>query len=241
MATLSPNVSITVNQRRWSCVLDPNLFLSHYGLLLVQLLGEVLELWVARELWQIVDNPNFYGKQLALTIPRIGSEQALECQTVVDQNRMQVLKRWESVRSQTPPTQLNLFWIGDKPGESFLPDGVNPQLLEPWEALAQSLEERSQPSNPSNMLTPAFRDTAALTAALGCAFILTYPPTDNRGDTKHPPEICLVLEEWGIPCQQVDSLDAIAAIERETLLQLMISTGFSNSYGQGCTWRSFTW
>jgi hypothetical protein len=42
-ATLLPDFSINLNQRRWSCVLDPNLALSDYGLLLVKQLGRFLE------------------------------------------------------------------------------------------------------------------------------------------------------------------------------------------------------
>lgn len=155
MATLSPNISITASQRRWSCVLDPSLFFSHYGLLLVQSLGETLELWIARELWHILDNPDFYCKQSKFAMPQTERSQASEHQRVTHQNRMQVLKNWETVRAKTPPTHLNLFWMGDRPGESFLPDGTDPQLIEHWEALARSLDERSQPqSTLSNMLTP---------------------------------------------------------------------------------------
>jgi hypothetical protein len=62
MAILSPNRSMTPRRQRWSCVLDPSLFFSHYGLLLVQSLGEALDLWVARELWHMLDNLDFYCK-----------------------------------------------------------------------------------------------------------------------------------------------------------------------------------
>jgi len=156
-------------------------------------------------------------------------EQSPERQMVARQNRMQVLKNWETVRAKTPPTHLKLFWMGDRPGESFLPNSTDLQLMERWEALARSLDERSlQQSLPSNLLTPTFRDTAALAAVLGSAFILTYQPSGDDGEQANkPPEICLVLEQWGIPCQEIDPLDAIAAIERENLLQLMISTGLS--------------
>jgi len=228
MTTLSPNLSITLSQRRWACVLDPSLFLSQYGLLLVQSLRETLELWIARELWHILDNPDFYCKQPMFAMPQTELEQSLERQIAARQNRMQVLKNWETVRSKTPPTHLKLFWMGDKPGESFLPDSTDPQLIEHWEALARSLDERSlQPSLPSNLLTSSFRDTAALAAVLGSAFILTYQPSGDGEQANQPPEICLVLEQWGIPCQEINPLDAIAAIERENLLQLMISTGLS--------------
>jgi hypothetical protein len=62
---------------------------------------------------------------------------------------------------------------------------------------------------------------------LGSAFILTYQPAESHASPNPPPAICLVLEKWGIPCQQIDPLDAIATLERANLLQLIISTGFS--------------
>jgi hypothetical protein len=226
MATLSPNQLITPTQQRWSCVLDPSLVFSDYGLLLVQSLGKRLELWVARELWHILDNSAFYCQQPTFAMPP--ELEPPEREIVAHQNRAQVLKNWETVRAETPLTHLNLFWMGDKPGESFLPDGVEAQVIEQWEALARSLDERSyQQSGSASMLTPAFRDTAALAAVLGSAFILTYQLPGDGEQVNQPPEICLILEQWGISCKQIAPLDAIAVIERERLLQLMVSTGLS--------------
>lgn len=228
MATLSPSRSITPSQQRRSCVLDPSLFFSHYSLLLVQSLRETLELWVARELWHILDNPGFYYKQPNFAMSQTELEQSPECYSVAHQNRIQMLKNWEIIRAKTSLTQLNLFWMGDRPGESFLPDSTDPQLMEHWEALARSLDERSpQQSLSGNMLAPAFRDTAALAAVLGSAFILTCQPAGDGEQMNNPPEICLVLEQWGIPCKQIGPLDAIAVMERENLLQLIVSTGLS--------------
>jgi hypothetical protein len=234
MATLSPNLSITLSQRRWACVLDPSLFLSHYGVLLVQSLGNVLELWVARELWHILDNPSFYLTQPEWVIPQTELELSPELQTVAQQRRAQALRRWELLRVQTPLVDLNLFWIGDLPADSFLPDGSDPQLIAHWEAIAQSLDQRlRQQSRNSPIITLAFRDTAALAAVLGSAFILTYQASGTSEKANTPPEICQMLERWGIPCQQIDALDAIAVVERENLLQLMISTGLSKFLWSG--------
>jgi hypothetical protein len=228
MAGLSHHLSLLTNQRRGSCVLDPSLFLSQYSLSLVQSLGATLELWVARELWHILDNPNFYLQQSESILPHTVLKQPLETKTVTQQPIIQGLKNWASIRAETYPANLNLFWIGDSPGESFLPSESDPQLMERWEALACSLDQRlTQQSITSNMLVSAVRDTAALAAALGSAFILTSQLADSHQSTRSSPEICLRLEQWGIPCRQIDPLDAIATIEREALLKLIISTGFS--------------
>jgi hypothetical protein len=228
MATLSPTLSITLSQRRWTCVIDPSLLLSQYGLLLVKSLGEALELWIARELWHILDNPNFYLQPSESIPPHTVLKQPSETQTVTQQPVTQWLKNWQSIRAETYPANLNLFWIGDTPGESFLPSESDPQLMERWEALACSLDQRlTQQSITSNLLTSAVRDTAALAAALGSAFILTSQPADSQQNSHPSPEICLMLEQWGIPCRQIDPLDAIATMERKALLQLIIATGFS--------------
>lgn len=226
METHVPNLSITVNQRRWSCVIDPNLFFSHYGLLLVRFLRETLELWLARELWHILDNPDFYLQHPEMILPDAVLKQSSETQAETQQQVIQLLKNWESIRAETHPAKLNLFWIGDKPGESFFPSGTHPQLIDQWEALANALDQRLSQQSGSCLLS-AVRDSAALAGALGSAFILTYQPAESHAGPNPPPAICLILEKWGIPCQQIDPLDAIATLERENLLQLIISTGFS--------------
>jgi hypothetical protein len=226
MDTLSPHGSNPSNQHRSSCVIDPNLLLSPYGLFLVRCLGDLLELWVARELWHILENPEFYCKQGQIVIPQQELEQPPESRRVAEQQRIEMLKHWERVRSETPPAQLKLFWLGDRPGESYIPNGTDPQMMERWEAIAQSLDDRSPQSSRNTGLTVAYRDTAALAAALGSAFILTYQLSDDLNNPS-PPELCLILEQWGIPCHRIDPLDAIADLERENLLQLIVATGLS--------------
>ena len=63
MATLLPDFSVRFSQRRWTCVLDPFLALSPNGLILATQLSQVLELWIFRELWQILDNTEYYLHQ----------------------------------------------------------------------------------------------------------------------------------------------------------------------------------
>ena len=64
MTALFPDLSVTVSQRRWACVLDPILALSEYGLPLVKQLGKVMDLWVVREFWHISTTPTFTGSNL---------------------------------------------------------------------------------------------------------------------------------------------------------------------------------
>ncbi len=226
MASLSPNLSIPVNRRRSACVLDPSLFLSQYGPPLVQSLGEPLEIWIARELWHILDNPDFCLQQPESILPATTLKHSSADQVIMQQQVVQRLTHWAFIRAETCPTHLNLFWIGDSLGESFFPHETDPKLMTRWEALASSLDQRlTQQSIASNVLASAVRDTAALAAALSSAFILTYQAAENYESAHTSPDICLMLEQWEIPCQQIEPLDAIASIERKALLQLIIPTG----------------
>lgn len=227
MTTLSPHISINLNQQRLTCILDSSLALSQYGLPLAKNLGNFLELWVVREFWQILDNIYFYQQHPESLLLKKAFETTPTVRAASQQEVIQTLQDWEDVRMATVPAKLNLFWIGDKPSESFLPSNADPQLIYHWESLARSLDNQLERNSvTSTTLSSAFRDTAALAAALKSAFILTYQ-SPAKQDTNLPPDICTALSSWGIPCQQIDSHDPIAAIERENLLHLIIQAGLS--------------
>ncbi len=227
MTTLSHHISLNLNQQRLTCILDPSLALSCYGLPLAKNLSNFLELWVVREFWQILENIHFYKQHPESLQLKIAVETKPTVQAANQQELIQALQDWELVRIATVPTKLNLFWIGDKPSESFLPKNADPQLISHWELLARSLDNQlDQHSINHNTLTSAFRDTAALAATLKSAIILTHQPSVKQ-DQHLPPDICKVLESWGIPCKQIDFDDPIAAIERENLLHLIIQAGLS--------------
>ncbi|MCX7595227.1 MAG: hypothetical protein N2235_16000 [Fischerella sp.] len=127
----------------------------------------------------------------------------------------------------TDPISLNLFWIGDRPSESFLPRSADPQIRDRWESLTRSLDTcLNRNAVAGDILISAFRDTAALAVALRTAFILTYQPLQNNS-TDRSPGICAALASWGIPCQQINPLDAIATIERDNLRRLIVQAGLS--------------
>jgi hypothetical protein len=227
MATLSPNISITLSQQHLTCVLDPSLVLSNYGLSLAKHLREVMELWVVRELWYILDNPQFYLQQPESLLMRTTPEKVTNIPLPDRQELIQALQDWECMRMATDPTSLNLFWIGDQPGESYLPARADPQLIWRWESLACSLDNQLKGNTlTSETLALAFRDAAALATALNSAFILTYQLPEACA-TSLPPDICVALETWGIPCREIYPLDAIATIERDNLRRLIVQAGLS--------------
>lgn len=221
-----PSFSIEPNHQAWSCAIDPALFLSPYGVLLVRQLGRAIELWVARELWHMLNNPDSYLQQPELLIPRsITSERKTDEQSVALEENLRSLREWKQVRRETDLTRLNLFWLGDSLRESFIPKGKNLDIFWRWESLASSLDERlDQFPSVNSVLNLAVRDTVALAASLESAFILTYQNSQDFANNL-PPDICKALENWGVSCQILSPQDSIVAIKRNYLHQLLISVG----------------
>lgn len=221
-----PSFSIEPNHQAWSCAIDPALFLSPYGVLLVRQLGRAIELWVARELWHMLNNPDSYLQQPELLIPRsITSERKTNAQSAALEENLRSLREWKQVRRETDLTRLNLFWLGDSLRESFIPKGKNLDIFWRWESLASSLDERlDQFPSANSVLNLAVRDTVALAASLESAFILTYQNSQDFANNL-PPDICKALENWGVSCQILSPQDSIVAIKRHYLHQLLISVG----------------
>lgn len=214
--TLESGFSIHINQRRWACVLDPTLALSTYGLPLVKQLGELMELWIVRELWHILDNPRFYLNQ-----PDAISSQPIRNPSVQpfspSQQVVQALKEWERLRTTTDRNSWNIHFLADVIGESCIPSGLETDIIWRWESLAQSLDSHISQNDTAAL---AFRDLAALAAARP-ARILTHHP-DNES-----PSICATFEQWGIPCRQIELSDAIANIECSQFRNLLVHAGLS--------------
>jgi hypothetical protein len=206
-----------------ACVIDPALALSRHGVALVKCLGRVMELWVARELWHILNDTTFYTKQPQLIAPRrhVG-ERTAEQEYYVLKEIIFALKEWEKFRLETDLTGLNLFWIGDSLRESFLPQNRNSDLFENWEFIFRRIDTKFRKYYTSDHVLPlTFRDATALVAALGSATILTYQ-TSIECENNLPPEICKALEQWGISCTNLSSQDPVVALERSYFHDLLV-------------------
>lgn len=213
-------------RRPQTCIIDPALALSAYGVSLIKQLGKVMELWVVRELWHILDNSNFYLEYPELITPKVS-----ECSRIPKQERIRLeetlrsLHEWERFRMETDLAGLNLFWLGDNLKESLLPKSRNLEIFWQWEAFAKSLDSQLEQSQTKDYVLPlAFRDTVALAASLDSAFILTY---QQKADFEKnlPPEICKVLETWGVSCNVLTPADSLVSRERDYLRELLICTG----------------
>jgi hypothetical protein len=117
--------------------------------------------------------------------------------------------------------------LGDSPKESLLPSHRNLELFYCWEAIATSLDRQLESLRIRSYILPlAFRDTIALALSLGSAFILSYQSSTDF-EQHLPPEICSTMETWGMTCQPLSRDDTVVAKERETLQELLISTGLA--------------
>jgi hypothetical protein len=231
-AALLTDFSIQINQRRWACVLDPTLVLSDYGLPLVKQLGELVELWVVREFWHMLDNPQVYLQQperlLSQPYPTISSTQ----QPPLCQQVRRNLREWENLRANSDRSTWNIHFLADVIGESFMPPGTDVNMIWRWESLAQGLDHYlDQRSTRSETLSLAFRDLAALAAARP-ACVLTHR-SPEAAQLNDPPMICHTLKQWGIDSYEVGANDAIAQAERNYLCHLLVHAGLSKLLWSG--------
>lgn len=216
MAATSPDLQVHISRKRWTCVLDPTLALSVHGLPLLTRLGSALEVWVARELWHILDNTHFYLERPDVLLMADGRDGRAERA----QAMAQVLREWERIRLDNDPSRQHCYWIGDGPLESFLPEGLDPDIVWRYEALSATLDRRLP--DMGTPLPSACRDTVALAVCLPAAFVLTHLPS---GDGNLGPAICRVLEDGGIPCREVAADDPWQKKESDLLRQVLVQTG----------------
>ena len=205
----------------WSCVLDPAIALSHNGVLIAESISKEIDLWVVQELWNIVNDANFYSSRTELIIPStIAFKEASRAEIIWS------LKEWSKAKQEKDLSKLGMYWLGDNLQESLLPKDKPVELYQQWQASASALDRRNEvnQNNDSEILNLAFRDTIALAASLKSAFVLTYQPST---DSDSSPAICKALENWGISSQIINQRNPIVAMERQYIRQLIVRAGLS--------------
>jgi hypothetical protein len=223
------DLTVTLQQRRLACVLDPALVLSPYGLA-VSRLGEFIDAWVVRELWHILDNTHFFTQRPALLVEAAARTPDTEA---ASQEALQALLDWEQWRLENDQASLKLFWVGDSLLGSLLPASVDASVIWRYETLARALERQTDcPEATDQVLVPAFRDAVALAAALRSSFILARLPLavapDSPAQPHCPPPVpplCQALVQWGVPCTWLADHDPLVHIEREYVQRLFVSAG----------------
>jgi hypothetical protein len=224
MDMLNPDLMVQVSGRRWSCVLDPALALSRYGVPLACGLGRVMEVWMVPEFWHILDNTFFYLNRPELLLPS-GDDQS-RGGTQSSEETTRALRQWEKLRDETDFVRQSLNWVGDAPRESSMPEGTSLDLVIRWERLAQALDSRAATRSWSDeALHAASRDAAALSVALPAASILTLIDASVQEDAR--PAICGMLDRFGLECRPMAPLNEIAVLEREIYRQLLVRAGLT--------------
>ena len=202
-----------------SCVLDPILALSKYGPDITRQLSPMLNLWVSRELWNILNDTDFYLSNPTKLIPKnishplFGSRYKLSLADLT-----QSLKIWEEIRSESDLNSLQFFWVGDSLRNSRFPAREH-RLVEKWERLTSALDtEIGNNHADNNALVFACRDAISLLATIQTSFMLSYQDeTENLNG--QPPKICKFLESLNIACSSIE--DSFASIETKHLRQVL--------------------
>jgi hypothetical protein len=223
MASLPP-LSVTVTAKRRACVLDTELALSRFGLLLASRLCEEFNLWLVPELWHILDNMEVYPE-----VPGIQTANA-------PSGRGAGWRQWELSRLEKDLAGLNIFWIGDEKCESLLPKGVDPNLVHRFRRLDESLQRRPPAKKKKEhhqlpeyeFFGECFRQTVSLTAALAQhrGFILAQQGAPVEGERETEPAICGSLKVLGIKCFMLRGKKR-TRMEREYLVSILDRAGIS--------------
>jgi hypothetical protein len=231
MDMIAPDVTVQVGVRRYSCVLDPGLAFSPYGVAVACGLSRVMEVWMVPEFFHILDNTYFYLDRPELLLPPISCGHN-EAEEIRDQTT-RALRHWEKLRVETDLVRRSLNWVGDALRDSSLPEGVDLALPSRWQALAEALDDRVCGKVPPNTaLYSTTRDAAALSAALPAAGILTHI-TSSAPDDEASPTICDVLGRFGLPCKRLAALDHFAILERDIYRLLVIRAGLAKYLWSG--------
>jgi hypothetical protein len=236
MAPIFPELSVNINQKRWTCVLDPALALSPFGLPLVKRLGAVMQVWVAREHLHILDNTPAYMRWPE----KLHSDMQVDASALAWPNKQEFLRalvEWDRMRLDTDPAKMKLHWIGDSPGESILPDDFETAHIWRFEALSSSLDNRLKFKKP---LVSAFRDAIALSVTLPSALILTQLSKVEAVKPIHlieaedtSPLICKNITHWDIELERVDTGDDWLRVERDFLQHYLVWAGLAKLHWSG--------
>lgn len=204
-----------------SCVIDPILALSKYGPDITRQLSPVLNLWVSRELWNILNDVDFYLNNLTKLFPKNVNHPLFERGYATSLGDVtQSLKIWEEIRSESDLNSLQLFWVGDNLKNSLLPSRSY-LLVETWERLTSTLDaEIGDNHADNNALIFACRDAISLLATIQPSFILSYQD-ETEYLNEHPPKICKFLESLNISCRKIDPENSFTSLETDNLRQVL--------------------
>ncbi len=219
---------VSVRSRKLACVLDPALVLgSRVGLAFALRLSRVLEPWLTRSFWQVIDASELLLPGLAAATPANDAETPWPL--------ADVLRAWIALRNATDAGSWPFRWIGDNLAESQLNGSADSGVVMHYEALAEALATRVRPDDdlapgiwPSRWnRREASVDTIALSAALDGALVLTAAVPEQE------PWPVQALARIGRPARLLDPLPtghcaSLFAAERALLRDALAAAGLAS-------------
>src|ERR1700752_2401225 len=128
---LEHELGVSVRARRGADVFDPLLALATpIGAQLVQRLGAVMDLWVVRSFWQVLDASEFYRRDALAFWPE-SMRATLPART--GPSVAAGVGIWEGVRARTDLANCGLHWVGDSLTESRFADDTPVDLIARYE------------------------------------------------------------------------------------------------------------
>lgn len=209
-----PDISLSISERRSVCVLDPALALTSRQAPLTALrLAKFFELWVPRAFWQILDSSDYIEQQPIEQAQKLIDPARSEGNRERLQEYCDTIKIWQSLRSRRDTAGLGLRWLGDKLEESMLGSETDWEVIQRYEALAQSLLDRKSGTGGFNPISLEYATVDALTlaAALGSRFLLALASPGGNSE----PACCKTISSCNIPIQYIRSPDSSALIRKE--------------------------
>lgn len=228
MVAVFPNLSVNVTQQRLTCVFDPTLVLSTFGLNLAKRLSTWVDLWIPRAVWHIVDETPVY-LQWPERLPLDNQLDVTSNSFLGSESVLTVLQEWEQLRlSPVGAKSPKLYYFADSLQESVLPEEMDAETIWQFEALSSCLDNRLTSTTP---LIGAYRDTLALAATLPTAMILAQLPNDSTENAT--PLLCKQSERWQIFLQKVDVQDPWVQLERTALREQLVLLGLAKLHWAG--------
>lgn len=210
------DLSLTVSQHKLACVLDPALLLDHaQGPALALRLTHVLEPWLTRSFWHVIDASELLRS-------------ATRCRTSATPDPT-ALAAWIALRDETDAGSWPLRWVGDNHAESQVRDGAAPDVVDRYEILLAALAGRRTSATPEPARWAAVdpvanaMDTLALSACLGGAAILSQV---QDGDDPWPVR---ALARAGLEATPLVPMpaDTLFAAERQLLRGALAGAGLA--------------
>lgn len=224
----------TIAMRRLAVVIDPLLFFSTSGVALVKALSGVVDVWLPRELWNVLKNVHIFVQHPDLiTMPELLRQAIVKDLRLslkdYQHSLLSVLQQWHAFQSSRGLAGMNVYWIGDSIQESLLPEGISSDVFYLSERLASSFDNQissQEHIEQSSLFATAFRDAASLAVSLNSALILTRQLL--TGADSSSPALCSFYGSLGFNFTEASATDPVAIQEQNYLLQIMVQTGYTN-------------